>query len=252
MTDIFLSPGIRTPFVKGGGVFAHHSALDLSVPVAKAMVARARPDFLVWGQVIPDPEISNIARELIFEAGLDPTVPAYSTVMACSTSLMGTLQAAGMIGRGGMHLALVGGVESMSHAPIALKYKVAERLSAEFKANPASALDAFSKLTPADFNLPVAGGWANRVSGRTMGDHMEDTAKELGISREEQDARAFLSHRNAIAAQDAGFFRDLIIPFAGADHDTFPRRDTSLEKLAKLPAVFDRMSGKGSLTAGHS
>src|SRR6202035_3965299 len=66
----------------------------------------------------------------------------------------------------------------------------------------------------------------------------------------EQDERALLSHQGAIAGQDAGFFRDLIIPFAGIDHDTLPRRDTSLEKLDKLPPVFDRDGG--SLTAGNS
>ena len=249
MADVFLSAGVRTPFVKAGGVYARRSALELSIPVAQRMRAQARPDLLVWGQVIPDPTVSNIARELVFEAGLEPTIPAYSTVLACSTSFMATLQAAGLIGRGGMHLALVGGVESMSHVAIALKYPVAERLLGEFASNPASALESFKKLTPADFDLPTK-GWANRVSGRTMGEHMEETAKELGISREEQDRRALLSHQSAIRGQDSGFFRDLIIPFAGIDHDTFPRRDTSLEKLAKLPAVFDRASG--SITAGNS
>jgi len=54
MSDIFLSPGVRTPFVKGGGGFAALSALALSVPVAKTMAERAHPDFLVWSQVIPD------------------------------------------------------------------------------------------------------------------------------------------------------------------------------------------------------
>jgi acetyl-CoA C-acetyltransferase len=145
--------------------------------------------------VIPDPTVSNIARELVFEAGLEPTIPAYSTVLACSTSFMATLQAAGLIGRGGMHLALVGGVESMSHVAIALKYPVAERLLGEFASNPASALESFKKLTPGDFDLPTK-GWANRVSGRTMGEHMEDTAKELGITREEQDRCALLSHQS--------------------------------------------------------
>jgi acetyl-CoA C-acetyltransferase len=251
MSDVFLSPGLRTPFVKAGGVYAQRSAIDLSVPVAKAMSDLARPDFLVWGQVIPDPALSNIARELLFEAKLDPTIPAYSTIMACSTSFMGTLQAAGLIGRGGMHLGLVGGVESMSHVAIALKYKVAERLLGDFAKDPAAAALSLSKLTPEDFDLPTK-GWANRVSGRTMGEHMEDTAKELGVSRTEQDERALLSHRGAIAAQDSGFFNDLIIPFAGIDHDTFPRRDTSLDKLAKLPPVFDRASGAGSITAGNS
>jgi acetyl-CoA C-acetyltransferase len=251
MSDVFLSPGLRTPFVKAGGVYAQRSAIDLSVPVAKAMSDLARPDFLVWGQVIPDPALSNIARELLFEAKLDPTIPAYSTIMACSTSFMGTLQAAGLIGRGGMHLGLVGGVESMSHVAIALKYKVAERLLGDFAKDPAAAALSLSKLSPEDFDLPTK-GWANRVSGRTMGEHMEDTAKELGVSRTEQDERALLSHRGAIAGQDSGFFKDLIVPLAGIDHDTFPRRDTSLDKLAKLPPVFDRASGAGSITAGNS
>jgi len=250
MTQLYLVPGLRTPFVKAGGVYAQRSALELSVPVVRSMRARAQPDFLVWGQTIPDPSLSNIARELIFEAGLEPTIPAYSTITACATSCVAAIQAAGMIGRGGMHLALVGGVESMSHVAIALKYKVAERLLGEFASNPSAVPESFAALTLADFDLPTK-GWANRVSGRTMGEHMEDTAKALGISRAQQDERAFLSHRAAVAGQDAGFFKDLVIPFAGVDHDTFPRRDTSLEKLAKLPAVFDR-TGSGSLTAGNS
>jgi acetyl-CoA C-acetyltransferase len=251
MSEIYLFAGLRTPFVKAGREYALHSSLDLSVPVVQAMSAAARPDLLVWGQVITDPALSNIARELAFEAGLDPAVPAYSTVMACSTSMTATLQAAGMLGRSEMHLALVGGVESMSHLPVSLKYKVAERLLAELARHPASAASEFAALRPSDFDLPSK-GWANRVSGRTMGDHMEDTAKELNISRAEQDQHALLSHQRAIAAQEAGFFGDLIVPLAGLDYDTLPRRDTSLEKLAKLPPAFDSTSGDGTLTAGNS
>lgn len=215
MSEIYLHPGLRTPFVKAGREYAPHSALELSVPVVQSMSAAARPDLLAWGQVIPDPALSNIAREIAFEAGLDPAVPAYSTVMACSTSMTAALQAAGMLGRSGMHLALVGGVESMSHSP-------------------------------------VAKGWINRLSGRSMGDHMEDSAKEFHISRADQDRHALLSHQRAAAAQEAGFFRDLIVPFAGLDHDTLPRRDTSLEKLARLSPAFDDRSGDGTLTAGNS
>jgi acetyl-CoA C-acetyltransferase len=251
MSEVYISAGVRTPFVKAGGLFAKFSAEDLSVPVLKAMTARARPDILAWGQVIPDPSLSNISRELVFAADLDPTIPAYSTVMACSTSFVAALQTAGMIGQGPQHLALVGGAESMSHVPIALKFKVAERIVSDFTKNPVAAAEALEALTLADFDLPT-GGWTNRVSGRSMGEHMEDTAKELHISRAAQDQRTLLSHQGAIAGQDSGFFRDLVIPFADVDHDTFPRRDTSLEKLAKLPPVFDRTSGAGSLTAGNS
>jgi acetyl-CoA C-acetyltransferase len=250
MSDVFLVPGLRTPFVKAGGAFAQYNGLALSVPIAKAMAAKARPDFVVWGQVIPDPTSSNIARELVFDADMDPAIPAFSTVLACSTSFVGVTEAAGMIGKSGTHLALVGGVETMSHVPIALKTDVADRIVGQFAKDPAGAANALAHMTPADFNLPT-GGWVNRHSGRSQGQHTEDTAKFHGISREDQDRVALQSHRNAVKGQDAGFFNDLVLPFDGIDHDTFPRRDTSAEKLASLPPVFDR-SGKGTLTAGNS
>ena len=247
--DIFISPGVRTPFVKGGGVFAAFDALALSVPVARARAVRSRPDFVVWGEVIPDPTISNIARELVFAAGLDPTIPAFSTVLACATSFVGVLEAAGMVGRGGAHLALVGGIETMSHVPIALKSEVADRLIAQFGRDPAAAAAMLAQLSAADFNLPIK-AWANRVSGRSQGEHTEDTARRFGISRQEQDRWALRSHQGAIAGQDGGFFADLIVPFGGVDHDTLPRRDTSLEKLALLRPAFD--PANGTITAGNA
>jgi acetyl-CoA C-acetyltransferase/acetyl-CoA acyltransferase len=250
MGDVWLSPGLRTPFAKGGGAFAKQTGMSLSIPVTQAMCARARPDFLVWGQVIPDPTVSNIARELVYEAGLDPTIPAFSTVLACSTSFVGVIQAAGMIGHGGTHLGLVGGVETMSHIPIALKMEVADRIIAQFAMDPTAALAALAKLNADDLNLPT-GGWTNKQSGRSQGEHTEDTAKLYAIAREDQDRRAFLSHEGAIRGQDSGFFNDLILSVGDVDHDTIPRRDTSLEKLAKLKPVFDR-SEKGTITAGNS
>lgn len=252
MSEVYLVPGVRTPFAKAGGLFTKHTGLSLSVPVAKAMGARAKPDLIVWGQVIPDPTSSNIARELLFEAGFDPAIPAFSTVLACSTSFVAMTEAAGMIARGtSEHLALVGGVETMSHVPIALKMEVADRIVAQFGKDPAGAVAALSKLTPAEFNLP-AGGWTNRQSGKSQGQHTEDTAKFFGIGREEQDRWALRSHQNAVKGQDDGFFGDLVIPVDGVERDTFPRRDTSLEKLASLAPAFDRTSGHGSLTAGNS
>jgi acetyl-CoA C-acetyltransferase len=248
MTDIYLAAGLRTPFVKGGGAFAGHDALALSAPVASAMAARARPDFVIWGEVIPDATLSNIARELIFAAGLDPTIPAFSTTLACSTSFVGVIEAAGMVGRGGTHLALVGGVETMSHVPIALKTGVADRLIGLFARDPAGATAMLGGLTAGDFNLPLK-AWANRVSGRSQGEHTEDTARTFAIPREDQDRWALRSHQGAVAGQDAGFFADLILPFGGVDHDTLPRRDTSLERLAALRPVYD---AAGTITAGNA
>ena len=147
MSEVFLAPGLRTPFVKAGGAYASLSALDLSAPVVKAMVEKGPPDFLVWGQVIPDPAISNIARELAFEAGLDPHIPAFATVLACSTSFMGMIEAAGMVGRGGTRVALVGGVETMSHIPMGLKQAAADTIIRLFNTDPTGAATTLTKLS---------------------------------------------------------------------------------------------------------
>jgi acetyl-CoA C-acetyltransferase len=77
-------------------------------------------------------------------------------------------------------------------------------------------------------------------------------AKTWNISREEQDGLALQSHQRAVAGQDKGFFSNLIIPIDGVTRDHFPRRDTSMERLARLKPAFDRTSGRGTLTAGNS
>jgi acetyl-CoA C-acetyltransferase len=112
-------------------------------------------------------------------------------------------------------------------------------------------LSALRKLRPADIRLFVP-EVKNRVTGRSMGEHTEDMAKTWNIGRREQDELALQSHRSAVAAQERGFFSDLIIPTDGVSTDHFPRRDTTLEKLSKLKPVFDRASGEGTLTAGNS
>src|SRR5262249_44272852 len=90
------------------------------------------------------------------------------------------------------------------------------------------------------------------LTGRSMGEHTEDMAKTWNIGRREQDELALQSHRMAIAAQDRGFFADLMVSVDGITQDHFPRRDTSMEKLAKLRPAVDRTSGRGTLTAGNS
>lgn len=250
MSKTYLVPGKRTPFVKAGKEFSHLESIDLSKPIVQAMAEIARPDFLAWGQVIPSPSISNLGRELLLEAGLDAEIPAYSTQLACSTSMLATIQASGMLGKGGNHLALVGGVESMSHVPIALKSEAAQKLTVLFQTDPAGALQTFKAMTPDDVDLPVR-GWANRISGRSMGDHTEDTAKLFKTTRTDQDQIAFDSHARASAGKENGFFDDLILPLNGVGADTIPRADSTLEKLASLKPVFDT-GPDGTLTAGNS
>lgn len=245
----FIASGLRTPFGRGGGALAEHDTISLSVPLAQAMTARARPDLFVWGTVIPSLGWSNIAREVWLDAGLDPTVPSYSAVLACSTSMIAAITSAGILG-GDIDLVMVGGAEVMSNSPIGLKPEASKRIVKMFRANPAEALAALQLLTPDDFILPIK-GWANRITGRTMGDHMEETAQIWGIGREAQDAWSLQSHQRAVAGWASGFFDDLVISLPELQRDANPRADTSIEKLAALAPAFDK-SGKGSITAGNS
>lgn len=251
--DIFIASGLRTPFGRGGGALAGYDAIGLSVPLVKAMVdqlSNQRPDLAIWGTVIPSLGWSNIAREIWLDAGLDPTVPSFSAVLACATSITAAFAGAGMIG-GGTDVVLVGGVETMSRPSIGLTAAASDRLRALFAKDPAQALAALSQLTPGDFILP-AKGWANRITGRTMGDHMEETAKEWTISREAQDQWSYQSHMRAVAGWEKGFFEDLVLPLPELARDANPRPDTSFEKLGSLPPAFDKTSGLGTLTAGNS
>jgi acetyl-CoA C-acetyltransferase len=166
--------------------------------------------------------------------------------------MVGVLEAAGILRRERTALALVGGVESMSRVQIGLGQNLSDWLRRVVQArNTTQRIGLLRKLRPSDIRLFVP-EVKNRVTGRSMGEHTEDMAKTWNIGRREQDELALQSHRMAVAAQDRGFFADLIIPVDGITRDHFPRRDTSLEKLAKLKPAFDRASGRGTLTAGNS
>ncbi|MEM1349942.1 MAG: acetyl-CoA C-acyltransferase, partial [Myxococcota bacterium] len=250
----WIASGMRTPFTKMDGGLGKLGAIELSIPVAQAMVSLADdgPDLMVWGAVAPNLTYSNLAREVALDAGMDPHIPAYSTVMACSTSMAGALQAAGMVGAGGRHLALVGGVESMSRVQIGLNQQTSDWLRRVSQAR--SAEDRIKRvgeipLTSLGLYTPKV---ANRTTGKSMGEHCEEMAKEWGISREDQDQIALDSHMRSVAAWERGFYDSLVLAIEGVRRDAFPRPGTSLEKLAALKPAFDRTSGRGTLTAGNS
>ena len=254
-TDIWLAAGVRTPFAKVDGPLGGADAIELSVPVAKHMVGLlngGKPDFAVWGNVVPNLTWSNIAREILMDAGVDATVPAYSTVMACSTSMIGVFEAAGMLDNDARSLALVGGVDSLSQVQIGLGMKLSNWLRHfQTARSVGQKIDHALGVRLSDVRLYIP-AVANRTTGLSMGEHQEITTKEWGITRAEQDQIALESHQHAIAAWDRGFFDDLVIPFGDVTRDSIPRKDTSLDRLAKLSPVFDRASGKGTLTAGNS
>jgi acetyl-CoA C-acetyltransferase len=251
---VWLAAGLRTPFVNVDGPFAHRDSLNLSVPVVLAMANQAKGpiDFAVWGSVVVNLAYANLAREVWLESKLDPHVPTYTTIMQCSTSMVGVFEAAGMLEEKRASLAMVGGVESMSRLQIGLNQNFSVWLRRLVQARGlVKRLSLLRKLRLSDIRLHVP-EVKNRVTGRSMGEHTEDMAKDWNIGRREQDELALEGHRRAVAAQDGGFFADLIVPVDGTSKDHFPRRDTSLEKLAKLKPVFDRASGRGTLTAGNS
>jgi acetyl-CoA C-acetyltransferase len=252
--SIWLAAGVRTPFVGVDGPFAQRDSLSLSVPVVQAMAGRVSGaiDFGVWGAVIPNLAYTNLAREVWLEARLDPHVPTFTTIMQCSTSMVGVFEAAGMLARGSSALALVGGVQSMSRVQIGLGQNLSDWMRRVGQARDLrQRIGVLRKLRPSDIRLFIP-EVKNRVTGRSMGEHTEDMAKTWNVSRQEQDELALESHRRAVAAQDRGFFADLIIPLDGTVRDHFPRRDTSMEKLARLKPAFDQTSGRGTLTAGNS
>ena len=254
--SMWLVAGLRTPFAKVDGSLSDADAIDLSLPVVRSMLspkdAAVRPDLVVWGTVAPNLGYSNLAREVLIDAELDQTIPAFSTVMACSTSMIAVFEAASMLGTGGRELALAGGVESMSRIQIGLDQRLSDWLRRFFKSRSlGQRMDSFSELKFRDIKLHIP-SVTNRSTGKSMGEHTEEMAKEWSIAREDQDELALKSHSNAVQAQTAGFFENLITPFDDIEMDVLPRADTNLQKLAALKPVFDQTSGHGTLTAGNS
>lgn len=251
----WLASGVRTPFAKVDGPLAKLDAIELSVPVAKAMAAQLpagdRADVMVWGTVAPNLGYSNIGREVLIQAGLDQATPAFSTVMACSTSMLAVFEAAGML-RPGRDVALCGGVESMSRVQIGLRQGLSDTIRRTSQARSfGDRIDRLTELRWKDFGLHVP-SVANRATGKSMGEHCEEMAKQWNIARADQDHVALTSHQRAVKGMAGGFFDDLVITVEGMAKDGFPRADSSAEKLATLKPAFDRTSGKGTLTAGNS
>ncbi|WP_091742285.1 acetyl-CoA C-acyltransferase [Phenylobacterium immobile] len=252
LPDVWLAQGLRTPFARAGGALAAHDALGLSVPVIRAMTSGVRPDLTVWGAVVPNLTWSNLAREALLSAGADATIPAFSNVMACATSISGAFAAAGMLDGRGRDLALVGGAEAMSRVQIGLSPEFSDDLRRVMEAQSmGQRFAALNQIKPSHLRLHVP-KVQNRVTGKSMGEHTEEMAKAWKIGRAEQDALALASHQRAAAAWTSGFFADLVTPMDGIDHDGTVRADTSAERLAKLSPAFDRKSGQGTLTAGNS
>ena len=248
--------GVRTPFVKAGTAFRQYSALDLGVHAVKGLIDHLaiEPETveeLVHGTVIPNPFVSNIAREIVFELGLPSSIHAYSLSNNCITGIHTVTAVANSIALGNIEVGIAGGAESMSNPPVSFGKEMSRIVLDAWSAKTAGRrISTLLKVRPRHFK-PVAPAVAERSTGLSMGEHTELTAKEWKIPRQEQDEIAYHSHMNAHRANGAGLLQREIHPLDGIDRDPIIRPDTSLERLAKLPPVFDR-SPAGTLTAGNS
>jgi len=248
--------GMRTPFVKAGTLFADISQLKLSAHAVRGLLERfpldpAKIDLLVWGRVLHDPLISNLAREIVFDLGLPPSIHAYLVSNNCITSLHAAVEVADAIAAGRAEIGIAGGVESMSTVPV-LFGREASRLflKAGMARTAGERIKALLGLRPRHFK-PVPLSFKEPSTGLTMGEHAELSAKEWGVGQAEQDEIAWRSHLRAAAATADGRLPAEIAPLAGIDRDTIVRADTSLEKLARLKPVFDP-SPAGTITAGNA
>jgi acetyl-CoA C-acetyltransferase len=229
---------VRTPFGKLGGGLKDYAATDLGGIAIAAALERANvaPDevqYVIMGQVLQGGAGQAPARQAAVSAGLPVDVPADTINKVCASSIRAVEIADSMIRAGDVDVVVTGGMESMTNAPFALaKARFGYRLG------DGTLID-----------LMTHDGLTSSFDKRHMVEQASFVSRELGISREDQDAWAYRSHRRAVAAQEAHRFDDELVTVGAVDADEAPRRDTSLEKLASLTPVFDP---EGTTTAGNA
>lgn len=254
--------GLRTPFARSGTVFGETTAVEMARHAARELLARAEldgheVDEVAFGQVIPSVLAPNVAREVSLLPQLPRTVPAFTVNRACASAAQAITYAHDQIVLGHADVVLAGGVESLSDIPILHSRRLSRILVAGSKAKSLrERIALFASVRLRDLT-PVSPAIAEPSTGESMGQSAEKMAKENGISRDAQDRLALMSHQRAAAATADGRLTAEIAPwYSGPSMETVTasdngiRSETSLEALAKLNPVFDKVYG--SVTAGNS
>ena len=249
--------GVRIPFCRQNTAYADVGNLGMSVRTLGALVEKfglhgQQLGEVAMGAVIKHSSDWNLGREATLSSGLSPLTPGITLQRACGTSLDAITGIANKIATGQIEVGIGGGSDTTSDVPIVYGQKFRRRLLAAAMAKtPKDKLAAFHGFHPRELK-PDFPGVAEPRTGKAMGDHCEDMAKQWNIARDSQDELAAASHHKLAAAYERGFFDDLVVSFRGVARDNILRPDTSLEKLATLKPAFDKVSGRGTLTAGNS
>ncbi|MFO1219889.1 MAG: acetyl-CoA C-acetyltransferase [Burkholderiaceae bacterium] len=247
MTDIVIVAAARTAVGKFGGTLAKTPASELGATVIKALLERSglageQINEVILGQVLTAGMGQNPARQALIKSGLPQAVPAMTINKVCGSGLKAVMLAAQAIRDGDSEIVIAGGQESMSMSPhVVLGSRDGQRMGDW-------------KMT----DSMITDGLWDVYNQYHMGITAENVAKKYGISREQQDALALASQQKAAAAQEAGRFKDEIVPvtipqkkgdpvvFAA---DEYVNKKTSAEALAGLKPAFDKA---GSVTAGNA
>jgi acetyl-CoA C-acetyltransferase len=229
---------VRTPFGRLGGGLKDYEATQLGSHVIRAALDRAgiendEVEYVIMGQVLQAGAGQAPARQAAVGAGLPKETPADTINKVCASSIRAVEIADAMIRAGEHDVIVTGGMESMSNAPYLLK-----NARFGYRLGNGELIDSM-----------VFDGLTSSFDQLHMVQQASKVARELGISREEQDGWALRSHERAAQAQDEGRFEEEIVPVGDFAADESIRRDTSLEKLAQLKPVFDP---EGTTTAGNA
>ena len=247
MEDIVIVSATRTAVGKFGGALAKTPATDLGAVVIREAIARAglssdQIGEVIMGQVLAAGVGQNPARQAAMKAGVAKETPALTINAVCGSGLKAVMLAAQAVAWGDSEIVVAGGQENMSLAPHVLNGSREGQRMGDWK------------LTD---TMIVDGLW-DVYNQYHMGITAENVAKKYGISREQQDALALASQQKAAAAQDAGRFKDEIVPFAIPQKkgdpvvfaaDEFINRKSTADVLAGLRPAFDKA---GSVTAGNA
>jgi acetyl-CoA C-acetyltransferase len=246
-TDIVIVAAARTAVGKFGGTLAKTPAPELGAAVIVELLKRAKlsPDQVnevILGQVLAAGSGQNPARQSVIKSGLPQSVPALTINAVCGSGLKAVMLAAQAIRDGDSEIVIAGGQETMSLAPHVLPNSRDGQRMGDWKL----------------IDSMIVDGLFDVYNKYHMGITAENVAKKYGITRDKQDALALASQQKAAAAQEAGRFKDEIVPFTipqkkgdpvvfGADE--FINKKTSAEALAGLRPAFDK---EGTVTAGNA